>query len=151
MEIAIRIHRNRHLILVHEERRFGLIRGRECATMTTLIRLDKDPVDQMRLGHGMRYAANRDEDANTTIIRFDRHDGKMLFTARFDGIRHKFNHIIATTHRIDTGILNHADQISAMFTNIKFRHSVSLLKIFSTYFIKQSLSLLAETLADHVI
>ena len=122
MEVAVGINRLDLLTLAQGEAGLRLITGLEQLALGAVRGLDGDPLDVVRLRHGMRHGADRYEH----LVVLDLIDGNMLFMGGVRRAGHDLLHLLAAAHQRRTGLLHDGNDLSAMDATVKLQfHAVS--------------------------
>jgi hypothetical protein len=130
VEIAVSVYGN-GLFVCEREADDGGFAYFKILALTALVRLEIHPKNAVFRNHGMFHGAN----LNVYDIAVDLYDGNMLFVACFHHTGFQLYHLLTAAHHGDACIVDHADQIAAMFANIKFliTHNKILRVIFYFY------------------
>ena len=114
MQIAVFVCRNYGITLGEREDSDGFITRLQRFALTAILGLKEDPLDEVRLQHGMLHRADRDGDGPPVYL----HDGHVLLPRRVRGIGRKRLHRLAAAVAADAGILDVGDDIAAVFTTV---------------------------------
>ena len=120
MEITIFVDGDGQFVVGEFEGGFGFICGGKRASMAAFIGFDEDPLNIMFIGHGVFDATDFDAEPRAAVIAFDGDDGEMFFVAGVNGIGVEFFHGFAAAMWVDTGIEDHTDLVTAVFTDVEF-------------------------------
>jgi hypothetical protein len=115
VEIAVCVYGN-GLFIRKREADLGSLAYLEVLALTALVRLEIYPENAVRFDHGVLDGA----DLNIDNIAVDLDNGNVLLMACFHYTGLQFLHFLSATHHGNARIVDHADQITAMFANIKF-------------------------------
>ena len=115
VKIAVGIYRNR-LFISKSKGHSGRFAYLETFALTSLVGLKIYPEDTMLLDHGMLDRTDHDLYG---IALYGRH-GNVLLMARLYDTRLQLSHFLTAADHGNTRIMNHADQIAAMLTNIEY-------------------------------
>ncbi len=122
MQIAVFVCRDDLITLREREYGYRLIARFQGLALAALLGLQHDPLDVVRVQHGMLHSA----DADGHDLAVDLDDRYMLFSCRVSRVREQELHLLAAALSAHAGVVDVRDDVAAMFASEK-RHEEHLL------------------------
>ena len=114
MQVAIFVGCDHFIAFGEREACRGPVAGLQRFALTAILGLKEDPLDEVRLQHGMLHRADRDGDGPPVHL----HDGHVLLPCSVRGVGREGLHLLAAAVAADAGILDVGDDIAAVFTTV---------------------------------